>query len=58
MPELKAQADSRDRRKSEELAPYIARALARKRVPAPLADADIPVVRASVAKPVVNRSAG
>jgi hypothetical protein len=24
---------------------------------APLADADIPVVRASVAKPVVNRSA-
>ena len=44
-------------RKAEELAPYIAKAMARKKVMAPLADADIPVVRASVAKPTVNQSA-
>jgi alkanesulfonate monooxygenase SsuD/methylene tetrahydromethanopterin reductase-like flavin-dependent oxidoreductase (luciferase family) len=58
LPEFKAQTAERERRKAEELAPYIARALARKKVMAPLADADIPVVRASVAKPVVNQSAG
>ena len=58
LPECKAQAGERDRRKAEELAPYIARALARKKRMAPLADSDIPVVRASVAKPVVNQSAG
>ena len=58
LPEFKAQAAERDRRKAEELAPYIARALARKKVMAPLADADIPIVRAAVAKPVVNQSAG
>jgi alkanesulfonate monooxygenase SsuD/methylene tetrahydromethanopterin reductase-like flavin-dependent oxidoreductase (luciferase family) len=58
LPEFKAQADERERRKAEELAPYIARALARKKVMTPLADADIPVVRASVAKPVVNQGVG
>jgi hypothetical protein len=58
LPECQAQAGERERRKAEELAPYIARALARKQAMAPLADADIPVVRASVAKPVVNQSAG
>jgi alkanesulfonate monooxygenase SsuD/methylene tetrahydromethanopterin reductase-like flavin-dependent oxidoreductase (luciferase family) len=58
LPECKEEARLREGRKAEELAPYIARALARKRVRAPLAEADIPVVRASVAKPVVNRSAG
>jgi alkanesulfonate monooxygenase SsuD/methylene tetrahydromethanopterin reductase-like flavin-dependent oxidoreductase (luciferase family) len=53
-----ADAAARERRKAEELAPYIERALARKpRMPS-LADADIPVVRASVPKPVVNQSAG
>jgi hypothetical protein len=57
LPEFKAQATERDRRKAEELAPYIARALARKKVMAPLADADIPIVRAAVAKPVVNQQA-
>ncbi len=57
LPEFKAQATERDRRKAEELAPYIARALARKKVMPPLADADIPVVRAAVAKPVVNQQA-
>ena len=40
--------------KAEELAPFIAKALARKKEMAPLGDADIPVVRASVAKPAVN----
>jgi alkanesulfonate monooxygenase SsuD/methylene tetrahydromethanopterin reductase-like flavin-dependent oxidoreductase (luciferase family) len=58
LPECKEEARLREGRKAEELAPYIARALARKRVRAPLAEADIPVVRASVAKPVVNRSVG
>ena len=55
LPEFKAKAAERDKRKAEELAPYIAAAFARKEVMAPLADVDIPVVRASVAKPVVNR---
>jgi hypothetical protein len=55
LPEFKAKAAERDKRKAEELAPYIAAALARKEVMATLADVDIPVVRASVAKPVVNR---
>jgi alkanesulfonate monooxygenase SsuD/methylene tetrahydromethanopterin reductase-like flavin-dependent oxidoreductase (luciferase family) len=57
LPEFKAQATERDRRKAEELAPYIEQALARKKVMPPLADADIPVVRAAVAKPVVNQQA-
>jgi len=56
--EFAAKRAARERRKAEELAPFIEKALARKqRMPA-LADADIPVVRASVAKPVVNQSAG
>jgi alkanesulfonate monooxygenase SsuD/methylene tetrahydromethanopterin reductase-like flavin-dependent oxidoreductase (luciferase family) len=58
LPEFTPKAAERDRRKAEALAPYVERALARKKVMAPLADADIPVVRASVAKPVVNQSAG
>jgi len=58
LPECKEEDRVREGRKAEELAPFIARALARKKVRAPLAEADIPVVRASVAKPVVNRSAG
>jgi alkanesulfonate monooxygenase SsuD/methylene tetrahydromethanopterin reductase-like flavin-dependent oxidoreductase (luciferase family) len=57
LPEFKAKAEARERLKSEELAPFIAKALARKKMMAPLADADIPVVRASVAKPAVNQSA-
>jgi len=58
LPEFAPQVAERDRRKAEELAPYIARALARKKVMPPLADADIPVVRAAVAKPVVNQGVG
>jgi alkanesulfonate monooxygenase SsuD/methylene tetrahydromethanopterin reductase-like flavin-dependent oxidoreductase (luciferase family) len=55
--EFAAESPERDRRKAEELGPFIEKALARKqRMPA-LADADIPVVRASVVKPVVNQSA-
>jgi alkanesulfonate monooxygenase SsuD/methylene tetrahydromethanopterin reductase-like flavin-dependent oxidoreductase (luciferase family) len=56
LPEFAAEAAERDRRKAAELAPYIEKALARKKRMAPLADADIPVVRASVAKPIVNTS--
>jgi alkanesulfonate monooxygenase SsuD/methylene tetrahydromethanopterin reductase-like flavin-dependent oxidoreductase (luciferase family) len=56
--EFAAKSAERERRKAEELAPFIEKALARKqRLPA-LADADIPVVRASVTKPIVNRSTG
>jgi alkanesulfonate monooxygenase SsuD/methylene tetrahydromethanopterin reductase-like flavin-dependent oxidoreductase (luciferase family) len=56
--EFAAKSAARERRKAEELAPFIEKALARKqRLPA-LAEADIPVVRASVAKPMVNQSAG
>jgi alkanesulfonate monooxygenase SsuD/methylene tetrahydromethanopterin reductase-like flavin-dependent oxidoreductase (luciferase family) len=58
LPEFKTQATAREKRKAQELAPYIARAMARKKVMPPLADADIPVVRASVAKPVVNQGVG
>ena len=47
-------AAERDQRKAEELAPYIEQALARKKRMAPLADPDIPVVKASVARPIVN----
>ena len=56
--EFAATSAERDRRKVEELGPFIAKALARKRRMPPLADAEIPVVRASVTKPVVNQSVG
>jgi alkanesulfonate monooxygenase SsuD/methylene tetrahydromethanopterin reductase-like flavin-dependent oxidoreductase (luciferase family) len=56
LPEFAAEAAEREKRKAAELAPYIEKALARKNRMAPLADADIPVVRASVAKPIVNTS--
>ena len=57
LPEFAAKSAEREARKAEELRPFIEKALARKKVMAPLADADIPVVRASVAKPAVNQSA-
>jgi alkanesulfonate monooxygenase SsuD/methylene tetrahydromethanopterin reductase-like flavin-dependent oxidoreductase (luciferase family) len=50
-----AQAESRERAKAEELAPYVEAALARKNVMRPLADGDIPIVRASVARVELNR---
>ncbi|HZT47261.1 MAG TPA: LLM class flavin-dependent oxidoreductase [Hyphomicrobiaceae bacterium] len=55
LPEFAPKAAERDRRKAEELGPYIERALARKKVMPALADADIPVVRASAMKPAVNQ---
>jgi alkanesulfonate monooxygenase SsuD/methylene tetrahydromethanopterin reductase-like flavin-dependent oxidoreductase (luciferase family) len=56
LPQFAVHAAERERRKAEELAPYIEKALARKQRMAPLAEADIPIVRASVAKPAVNQS--
>jgi alkanesulfonate monooxygenase SsuD/methylene tetrahydromethanopterin reductase-like flavin-dependent oxidoreductase (luciferase family) len=50
-----AECESRERAKAEGLAPYIEAALARKKFMEPLADGDIPVVRASVKKVEVNR---
>jgi alkanesulfonate monooxygenase SsuD/methylene tetrahydromethanopterin reductase-like flavin-dependent oxidoreductase (luciferase family) len=54
LPEFAESAAERDQRKADELAPHVERALARKKRMAPLADADIPVVKASVARPIVN----
>jgi hypothetical protein len=48
MPAFKAEAAVREARKAEELAPCIAAALKRKAWMKPLADHEIPVVRASV----------
>ena len=56
MPEFKAEVAAREARKAEELAPYIEAALARKNWMQPLADDEIPVVRASVAKAQVNQA--
>ncbi len=50
MAELHAHEAEREAAKQAELAPYVEAALARKDVMAELADEDIPVVRASVAK--------
>jgi alkanesulfonate monooxygenase SsuD/methylene tetrahydromethanopterin reductase-like flavin-dependent oxidoreductase (luciferase family) len=47
--------EEREAKKAEELAPFIEAALARKRWMPALADADIPVVRASVKSARVNR---
>ena len=55
LPEFASRAVEREKRKAEELAPFIENALARKQRLSPLADAEIPVVRASVAKPMVNQ---
>jgi len=52
-----AQADAREKDKADQLAPYFEAALARKRWMQPIADRDIPVVRASVKKVEVNRDA-
>ena len=52
-----AQCESRERAKAEELAPYVEAALARKQKMQPIADEDIPIVRASVKRVEVNRDA-
>ncbi len=56
MPEFKAEVAEREAKKAKELAPYIEAALARKNWMKPLADDEIPVVRASVAKAQVNQT--
>jgi hypothetical protein len=50
LPEFADGEQERQQRKADELAPFIEAALARKRWMQPLADHEIPVVRASVAK--------
>jgi hypothetical protein len=57
MPEFKAEAAAREARKAEQLAPYIAAALQRKAWMKPLADHEIPVVRASADKAQFARGA-
>ena len=52
-----AESEARERAKAEELAPYVEAALAPKQFMQPLADSEIPVVRASVKKVEVNREA-
>ena len=55
MPEFKARVAEREARKAAALAPFIEAALARKDWMKPLADDEIPIVRASVAKAQVGR---
>ena len=50
-----AESDAREAKKAEELAPYLEAALARKKKMSPLADEEIPIVRASVKRVEVNR---
>jgi alkanesulfonate monooxygenase SsuD/methylene tetrahydromethanopterin reductase-like flavin-dependent oxidoreductase (luciferase family) len=56
LPEFAAAAQQREHEKARALAPFIEAALARKPRMQPLADDEIPVVRASVTAPIVNRS--
>jgi alkanesulfonate monooxygenase SsuD/methylene tetrahydromethanopterin reductase-like flavin-dependent oxidoreductase (luciferase family) len=53
MPEFKAEIEERERRKAEQLAPYIEKALARKKRMRPLEDHEIPVVKAAVNKAII-----
>ena len=57
MPEFKAKAAAREARKAEELAPFIAAALKRKQWMQPLADHEIPVVKAAAERAQFNRPA-
>ena len=56
MPEFKAEAEAREAAKAATLAPHIAAALTRKRRMRPLADDEIPVVKASTAKAQIGGS--
>lgn len=56
MPEFKARAAAREARKAEELAPFIAAALKRKQWMKPLADDEIPVVKAAAERAQFNRN--
>jgi alkanesulfonate monooxygenase SsuD/methylene tetrahydromethanopterin reductase-like flavin-dependent oxidoreductase (luciferase family) len=57
MPAFKAEAAEREARKAKELAPYIASALKRKQWMQPLADHEIPVVKASAERAQFARAA-
>jgi hypothetical protein len=57
MPEFKAEVAAREARKARELAPFIEAALKRKNWMKPLADHEIPVVKASVAKAQLAQNA-
>ena len=57
MPEFKAEAAAREARKAQELAPHIAAALKRKQWMKPLADHEIPVVKASADRAQFQRGA-
>jgi alkanesulfonate monooxygenase SsuD/methylene tetrahydromethanopterin reductase-like flavin-dependent oxidoreductase (luciferase family) len=57
MPEFKAKALAHEARKNEELAPYIAAAMKRKSWMRPLADHEIPVVKAAAARAQFTRDA-
>jgi len=54
MPAFKADVEAREAKKAKELAPHVAAALARKTRMRPLADHDIPVIRASVERAQVG----
>ena len=56
MPAFKADVEAREARKRAELAPYAEAALRRKQWMKPLADHEIPVVRASVAQAQINQT--
>ena len=56
-PHFKKDVEQRERDKAEELAPYIEAALGRKQAMKPLADDEIPIVRASVDKVRINQGA-
>jgi alkanesulfonate monooxygenase SsuD/methylene tetrahydromethanopterin reductase-like flavin-dependent oxidoreductase (luciferase family) len=54
MPQFKADVEAREAKKTQELAPYVAAALKRKKWMRPLADHEIPVIRASVERAQVG----
>lgn len=56
MPVFKKDAEKREAAKAEELTPYIERALARKNWMKPLSDDEIPMIRAAVSSPQVNKT--
>jgi hypothetical protein len=45
MPEFKSESPERERRKAEDLAPYVEAAMGRRRIMAPLADERIPRIK-------------
>jgi alkanesulfonate monooxygenase SsuD/methylene tetrahydromethanopterin reductase-like flavin-dependent oxidoreductase (luciferase family) len=55
MGEFKAQVPEREAKKAKALAPYLEAAMARKKVMQPLADDEIPIVKASVARAQISR---